>query len=443
MTADSRNNTAEPVKLVKSKTGQHDAVSKIGDDAAQETNKNSVSYVKLFELEQPPLHAKWTEPRSDKLTSKWDVYQRDNQKKLARNLLIFVFLPTLITAIYFAFIASDRYVSEFQLTVQRPNNDFTSVFGSLFGGGQSSSNESYVVENYVQSLPALQGLDSQLGLREHYAQDSIDYFSGMDADVTDEAFLAYYNTRVEVFNDPTTGIISVKVQAFSPDMAKTAADLLATLCEDLVNNLNEQARIDSLAFAKKELNLSEDHFRDVRMKLSSFRNREGDLDPTKSAAVITAIANSLQGKITETRVQLAQVRSYMQPNSVTITSLKSKLRALENQLNLEQKKLVNSNSEAATDKEYIDLLQEYESLILEEELARTAYQAMSQAYQASRAEASKSQYIYLVAFVPPNLPHESTEPQRIRNVSIVFILSLIMYLVGLFIWSSIREQAHV
>lgn len=371
----------------------------------------------------------------------WYEKKRSNMRRLFLRLATFTVLPTLLAALYFGLIVTDRYVSEFQMTVNSQDGGVMSMFSSILGSSSSGSGqENYIIEEFIQSQAALAKLDELLDLRGHYSQDFVDTFSRLDADATNEEFLAYYRSRISVDNDTTSMIITVQMQAFSPDMAKTISDLLIALCEDLVNNLNEQSRLDTLAFSQDELNRAEERFRNVRKEIYSFRNREGDIDPVQSAAAISAIITSLESQVTEARVQIARDGAYMRPDSVRISSLNDKLNALTDQVEIERKRLVSTKDEAVDQSQYVQLLSEYESLLIEEGLAQGNYQAANQANQIARSEAAKKQYVYLIAFAPPVLPDESLEPQRLYSILVVFVGSLIFYMLGSFTWAAVREH---
>lgn len=374
--------------------------------------------------------------------SAWHKKKRANMRSMLVRLFAFTFVPTLVAAIYFGFIVTDRYVSEFQLMVNTPDSGVMSMFSSILGGGGGSgmNQENYVIERYIQSHAALSKLDELLDLRAHFSQDTVDAFSRLDPNASNENFLSYYLSRIKVANDPTSQIIEVQVQAFSPDMAKAIADLLIVLCDDLVNEFNDEARRDTLAFAESEFARSEQQLRDVRKQTSEFRNREGELNPVDSVTMITAIISSLEAQIVEKRVELARSSSYMQPNSVRITALRDDLSALTTQLDIERKRLVNVKGGSVDQPLYGKLLSEYESLLIEETLAQTNYMNTSKAYQLARANADKQNYVYLVAFSPPTLPDEALEPKRLYSILMVFLGVFVAYLLGSFTWAAVREH---
>src|ERR1017187_9272855 len=67
-----------------------------------------------------------------------------------RIFLITVFLPTLISIIYFGFIASDIYISESRFVVRSPEHQASTGLGALFQGAgfSRSQDDTYSVHDY-------------------------------------------------------------------------------------------------------------------------------------------------------------------------------------------------------------------------------------------------------------------------------------------------------
>ena len=85
------------------------------------------------------------------------------------------------------------------------------------------------------------------------------------------------------------------------------------------------------------------------------------------------------------------------------------------------------------------LIDRYQPLVLEEELAMQRYGSALTSMEASRAEAQRQQS-YLIAFVPPQLPSESTEPRRAWMILTVFAFASLIFAIGGLIWSAIKDH---
>jgi len=152
-------------------------------------------------------------------------------KGINRLLLITVILPTLISGIYFGFIASDIYISESRFVLRSPQKQAVTGIGAILqGAGFSHSPEdSYTVQDFIFSRDALKQLDDQLAVGKAFASSSVDRFSrfaGLDWDDSFEALYLYYQKRVTVDIDSLSSITTLSVNAFTPEEAYQINEML-------------------------------------------------------------------------------------------------------------------------------------------------------------------------------------------------------------------------
>ena len=75
---------------------------------------------------------------------------------LRKKLLLFVVLPTLLVALYYAFWASDMYVSEARFSIRGPEGSAsTDLFSILGQSGGATTADAYVVKDYIHSMGLL------------------------------------------------------------------------------------------------------------------------------------------------------------------------------------------------------------------------------------------------------------------------------------------------
>jgi len=239
-----------------------------------------------------------------------DRLRRAVQTQLQNRLLtITVLLPTFIALIYYTFIASGIYISEsrFIVRAQDKDNSFaSSISGSLGGGAlgslatslgglSSSQNDAMAAENYITSRDALKQLDENFNLIKAYASDDIDRFNRFGGikfwDKSHEAFFRYYLDHiVTVAHDDQSGITTLSINAFTPDLSYAINKKLNDLSEDLINRLNTRARQDMLRFAQGEVELAKRKVEDINQKIYQFRNNE--LQPTDKPNAKTSSPNN-------------------------------------------------------------------------------------------------------------------------------------------------------
>ncbi len=357
--------------------------------------------------------------------------------------LCLVIVPTSLAFVYYAFWASDRYVSQTLMTVRTADSQIANVFGGLLGslGGTGSGViDGYVVEAYVQSREIVRKLEESVDLRSIYRVPEADVWSRLSADASFEGLHDYYLSRIDVYFDSTANVVHLDAQAYRPEDARRIAEAIVEISDEMVNRISQQSRTDAVQFAREELDLAENRLRDNRLALYRFREKHSDLDPVRSAEAISGIVASLEAELSRYKTELASLRSYMREDSAQIAGVKARIAAIEQQMQAERGRLTRNEDLPGTT--YSDLLAEYERLLIEEEFARTSYSSAVSALEVARADAGRKQ-AYLVAFVEPSLPDDPSKPDRLLIIVSFLVCGLLAYGLLMLIGAAIREHARI
>jgi capsular polysaccharide transport system permease protein len=206
-----------------------------------------------------------------------------------------VAIPTFIAALFYIFIASDRYTSEARFAVRSNDAPTFDSLGMITGMPSSQTvSDSYIVADYIVSADMVRELERRLPLRSIFSQG--DFFSRLGDKVTLEELTDYWDSHIDVYYDSTKNTISVEVQAFSAENADRIAREVVDIIRALVNDLSAQARRDSVRFAASEVARAELRVRDVREEMLNFRLTHNELDPTQSAEATLGIAAALEAQ---------------------------------------------------------------------------------------------------------------------------------------------------
>ena len=232
------------------------------------------------------------------------------KRLLKRINLIFaltVLVPTGIAIIYYGLIASDIYISESRFVVRSPQRQSqTGLLSSLLSGTgfSRSQDDAYSVHDFIKSRDALKALDDQLGLRKKFSAGEVDFlnrFGALDRDTSFEALQKYYQKRVGVDADSTSGISVLQVNAFSADDAKKMNELLLAMSEKLVNQLSDRGREDILRTSLAEAAEAEKKAKAAAFALAAFRNQNGVVDPERQTTIQLQQMSKLQDELIATR----------------------------------------------------------------------------------------------------------------------------------------------
>jgi capsular polysaccharide transport system permease protein len=353
--------------------------------------------------------------------------------------LLFLWLPTALTAIYYFLIAAPMYVSEAEFVVRSPSHpQIGSLAGLLQGTGIAKApDDVYSVNDFIQSRDAITALEKDIDLRGLFGRPEADYlarYPNLFYDRTGEEFYKYYQKRVSADYDTTTQMITVTVKAFTAQDAQKLASLLIQESEALVNRLNERAHDNAIRDAEKDVKLAEDHVVEAQQNMLGYRTREKLLDPGKSSGVIFETVAKLQGELVATQMQLAEIE-HGSPDSPIKSELQTRISTLQQQVQNQKSKLTGSDGSMAPK------IPEYEQLMLQQEFASKELASTMASLESARAEARRQQ-IYLDRVVEADLPDKSMYPKRLISVLIVFVSCFLAYSIGSLLLAGVREHTQ-
>lgn len=355
-----------------------------------------------------------------------------------RLFLACVILPTLVVFLYLALFASDIYLAEAKFAIRSQNQQQSlDMLSTFFRTNSSSLSDSYIVQNYIQSMDMIDKVDAKLHVRDHYADRSHDIWYRLTRHATQDEMLRYWSWAVVTTFDPDTSIMTVQVKAFSPQMAQAVCQSILDASEALVNAMNDRARTDAISLAQAEVARAEARIREAHEAMRLYRERTVILDPQAVASGLYNLVNQLEGEITKTTAELAEASTYMQADSPRVVMLQNRLAVLQKQLQSEKARLA---SQMQGDKPLSALVSEFQSLTLEEEFAQKQLTSAMASLETARVQA-ESKSLYVESFQKPMVPDESLYPRPIV-FSLVFMLAAAM-LLGLvsLIVAAIREHA--
>jgi capsular polysaccharide transport system permease protein len=359
---------------------------------------------------------------------------------------ICVVLPAIISFVYFAFIASNQYVSEFRFSVRSSetapmNASMSGSFASAMGGGSKALAflDNFVVIDYVKSRQAVEVLEKEVGLREIFSSPAADFWARLNPSTPMENLVKYWNSMIDASFDITTGIIVISIRAFSPGDAQRIAVALERASEKLINDVNDRARRDSISFADQDVQRAEDRLRLSRRDLQEFRDRERTADPTKNALATITLAEKMREDLAALNTELNSVTRYMSESAPTVGVLKNKIRALKEQL-VEVESRTGSGQGGNQDL-MAGVLTRYEDLVLERTFAEKFYSSALSTLETAKSNAN-SQHTYIATFVKPGLAEIALYPRRSLSVLVTLLASLVAWCAGLLVVYSVRDHAR-
>lgn len=357
--------------------------------------------------------------------------------------LLFFFLavvsPTIIGGLYYAFIASPQYVSEFRFSV-RANSGPASTGSTVAIDAMLAMSNSYIVSDYVGSRDAVVALDKAVDLRNLYSSSGVDFLSRLGSDASIEKLVRYWSSRIDTSYDITTGINVVEVSAFSPQDAQKIASTLKVLCENLVNGISDAARKSQMEFAHAELQRAEERLKKVRLEDAALRSEEQTVDARKEADGKLQLNIKLRGELATLRAEYSMLAQYMDPKSPKLTVLKNEIAATEEQIANLQAQVGSTEPSAGTTRSTdAQVISRYDQIQTDLEIASKLYESALSNYEVSRAQANNNQ-IYLATYVQPGMPEIAAYPRVLFDTFLVFLSACGIWVVVTLVYYSIRDH---
>jgi capsular polysaccharide transport system permease protein len=331
-----------------------------------------------------------------------------------------VALPVLLAMGYFGLLAADRYESEAHFVLRMPGRSLTNAAMGLAlqnTGGASgstgvarSADDGYLVREFLESRDAMAWADQHAALRAAYDAAPARYdllwrFPNPFEPRGEEGLFRHFERMVSSSFDSTTGVNTLKVQAFMPNDAKRIAESLLAASEGLVNRLNERARRDSVARAEAEVTRLRRRIEAAQASLTEFRERERLIDPGQATLAVLETIGRLSQEAALVSVQIGELGK-SSPSSPQIGPLRTRRAAIEAQITQERQRLAGDAQSIAP------RIVEYERLMLEREFAEKALVSAMTALETARVEAM-AQQVYLERITQPGAPDYPAHPWRI------------------------------
>jgi capsular polysaccharide transport system permease protein len=338
--------------------------------------------------------------------------------------LSIVVLPTIIGAVYYGIIATDRYVSEAKFIVRSINGRQGSGLEAFFRtfGVSRVEDDAFAVHNFMQSRDAVRAIGQIAPLHRMFGRQGVDIFSRFPRPWSRDSFESlyeYYLQRVEVSYQTSTGISSVRVSAFAPEDARAIAEGLLRLSEQLINRMNDRANSDALAYAENEVAAAEKGVIGSQRDITQYRTSELLIDPSAVSSKTLDLIGMLTAELARTRLQLNEILQ-KSPSNPTLQSLRIRIEALEKQIAAEKAKIV-GGADALVSK-----IAAYERLVLNREFADRNLAASFSTLEIARQE-GRRQHLYIETVVKPMAVDEPAEPRRFRSVMTILLSGLSVF----------------
>lgn len=367
-------------------------------------------------------------------------FKLSSDRVAIRNLVLGIAVTvSLASAVYWMLLASNRYVSEAHIMVQRTDVSGPSIgtLGGLLGGMTSSGDrtDQMVLRDYLTSQDMLLKLDAELHLRAHFSDWHHDPLSRLwSRDAPIERFHDYFVSRVRIDFNEYTGSLNIQAQAFDPETARAIVRVMCREGERFMNDNVHQLADAQVAFLEGATKRAADRNAEARAAVIAFQNREGIASPEDAVRQVSTIINQLEARRSALQAQQATLESYLVPNHPDVVSVREQISGIEQQIRREKEK-VTSGSSASLNR----TADRFQRLQQQASFTESLYQNTLGALEKGRIDAMRT--IKKVSILQqPTLPERADQPKRLHNSIVTAIIAFVLAGVALLSIAIIRDH---
>lgn len=325
---------------------------------------------------------------------------------------LMVALPSVLTAGYYWLFAANQYVAEARFTIaggEPPLADGLQLTTGI--PAIAIIQDTQIVVNYINSRAAVEKLDQMVGLRKLYSEDKADFLTRFDPSKPIERFVEYWKSMAEENIKLPSGIVEMRVRAFSPRDAADIANAVIRICEDLINDIDDRMRRDAVASAELELSRATARLTQARLSLEKARNDEGLLDAEKAGEAIGKLIEDASGFYLRLQQEYNSQLKAVSADAPQMRALKQRLGAVQDQIKDLQGKLTLTGKSAGGEATISTTMSKFAELDLEKKIAEGLYASAATSLESARI-AAEHKMMYINPFVRPSVPEESRYPRR-------------------------------
>lgn len=367
---------------------------------------------------------------------------QNRHRFLMISFLVMVLLPLVVTSFYLWGRAADQYASNLGFSVRtEESSSAIELLGGITELSGSSSSDTDILFAYLISQELVRKMDEVVDLRGIWSR--VDYRSdpvfAYDAPGTIEDLLEHWERKVSIIYDSGTGMIDLRILAFTPEDATTVAEALLEECTVMINNLSAIAREDAVKYAREELEASVVRLKVARKAMTEFRNRTQIVDPAIDTQNQMGLLITLQGQMAEALIELDLLQDTARQSDPRIVQAERRVEVIQVRIDAERQKL-GLGGAVEGDEVFATLVGEYEGLLVDREFAERSYTAALAGYDAAQAEARK-QSRYLAAHIRPTRAEKAEYPERENITALMALFLFLSWAILSLVYYSLRDRS--
>lgn len=358
------------------------------------------------------------------------------------SLICFVLIPSILAAVYYFAIASDQFTSETRMVVRTIGvserfDTSEKRDGRSLIGGDSLTQDSYIVANYLESPQLVRKLDEEIGLRGFFLRDNVDFLSRLSNNASFEDLHKYWTQHVDTYVDGPSGIIIFTVRGFSAADSITISKAALAASDEMIARISHNAMNDLVSRSEMDVTKALDEYRIALEELREYQNRTGILDPLSSAKMASVIVSKLTEEKLRLTVDLKSLEAANADRTARGRQLLRSIRALDEQIQLRQNSIAGTSPTDGI--QLSSTLTEFSRLETRRLVTQALYEATVRNLDTAKSTALK-RTTFISIFSEAPLPEDSTYPDRFSQWFILSAGLFTLWMTATLIWMSIEDH---
>lgn len=354
-----------------------------------------------------------------------------------------VVAPAIACFLYLAIVAAPQYVSEARFVVRGSLEKLSidSIGQAAALSALNNSQEAHVVADYIRSSKIVSELVASHDLTTLFSRPRFDVIWRLGQEATPDQLARYWQRMAQAEVDSTTGIVTVRIHAFTPHAALALNQAVLKFSEALVSSFTSKVRAEQLEQAQADSEAAHTELNTLLATLELARVRETTLDPLATA---TDRAD-LVGRMRDARATLVAARATaaarLKTDSPTLILADENIRSLDAQIEILLKETTEQKPHAATNGDLLAAASVFDTLQVRRELVTRRVSRAETALTQARLNAARQQ-VYLEVFMAPTLGEREVHPKPFLMTLLVTLGLTAIWSIAALYFESVRERTR-
>lgn len=364
---------------------------------------------------------------------------KPRHSRLMLSFVLCVLLPPAFAGAYLWGFATDQYHSRIGFSVRlEQQNSGLSFLSGLTGISNSSSSDTDILFEFIQSQKLVSEIDEEIDLRKIWSSPEHDPVFALQRQASLEQLLDYWNGMVHLSRGKGNGLLDVEVRAFSAEDALLISSTLFRKSSEMINQLSSIARDDAIRNARADLNEAKERLKVAREAITRFRNVHQLVNPQMDIQIQSGLLGNLQSQQAAALIEIDLLRDAAKPDDPRSIQAERRLVVIETRIAAERRKM-GLGTGTGGESGYADIVGDYERLAVEREFAERTYTTSLASYDAALAEARRKSR-YLAAYMQPTKAESSIYPKRLTYLALVSLFLFLSWAIAALTYYSVRDR---